>query len=391
MNGRKPNLAAQQFTDTTLITRCLAGDASAFGALIDRHRTRLERLLRVLLRTEAEIDDLWQETLLRAYFNLEQLRDPAKFGAWLCSIAINLARTYRSANTPTLISWDDLHTATTELNDGQPAPDVLLVQKEMIAKVHQAISDLPPAERETVLLVYLEGLSHKEVAARLGSSLSAVKVRVHRGRRRLQTALQAEYGQSLHHKERKRKMIRVTVSDIGKSAKPPSPPAEGEAGEPQGNRPEDLMKGVMAGLSAQREDVNVIVMLRAEGADRVLPIWIGPYEGESILLHLKQKQTPRPLTYDLFKTVLDLGQIVIEQAVVARLHENCFYANLVVTTGSTRAEVDCRPSDAINLAVRLGVPIFVAAEVMEQAGKPLDAPLEEGVVWESLLQVASEE
>src|SRR5688572_17378174 len=165
MNVMTSNLPYQQQpTDAELVIRCLAGDTTAFSALIDHHRARLERLLRVLLRDRAERDDVWQETLLRAYFNLEQLRDPARFGAWLCSIAINLARTYRSANTPKLVPWEEPGTPIAELSDGQHSPELLLIQKEMIKQVHQAIADLPPAERETVLLVYLEGLSHKEVA-----------------------------------------------------------------------------------------------------------------------------------------------------------------------------------------------------------------------------------
>jgi RNA polymerase sigma-70 factor (ECF subfamily) len=168
MNVMTSNLPSSIPTDPELVARCLAGDTTAFAALIERHRARLERLLRVLPHDRTEIDDGWQETLLRAYFNLEQLRDPARFGAWLCSIAINLARSYRSANLPKTLSWEELRATAIDLNDPQPSPEVMLVQKEMVSRVRQAIADLPPAERETVLLVYLEGLSHKEVAAQLG-------------------------------------------------------------------------------------------------------------------------------------------------------------------------------------------------------------------------------
>jgi bifunctional DNase/RNase/predicted DNA-binding protein (UPF0251 family) len=250
-------------------------------------------------------------------------------------------------------------------------PEVIVIQKEMVWRVRQAIADLPPAEREAVLLVYLEGFNHKEAAAQLGTSLSAVKVRVHRGRRRLQQALQGEYEQSLHDVDKERKMIPVSVHDvlrkIGRQATTSTEPGEA------------------ATVETTVDPSHRMVLLKEEEGERVLPIWIGSFEGDAIWLYLKQMQTPRPLTFDLFKTLLALGKTVVERAIVVRLHENCFYSNLVVKTETGTAEVDCRPSDAINMALRLGVPIFVAEEVMAQAGKPLGASPDEEFIWESML------
>jgi RNA polymerase sigma factor (sigma-70 family) len=375
--------------DAELVAACLAGDISVFTALIDRHRQRLERLLRALIHDRTARDDVWQETLLRAYFNLEQLRDPARFGAWLCSIAINQARSLHAANRPMTISWEDLHSGDSKFDEAQETPEVMLIQNEMLNRVRQAIADLPPAERATVLLVYLEGLSHKEVAAQLGASRSAVKVRMHRGRRRLQIALGEEFGYSLQQIGTERKMLRVIVQDVLKSIQPPATTAESERSDapssPVSSTPASMLDVLLKEERVDQVEPKFVVLLREEGVDRVLPIWVGSYEGESIVLHLKQWQTPRPMTYELFKTVLDLGGIVVERVVIARLHENCFYSNLSVKTGSTMAEVDCRPSDAINLALRLGVPIFVDEVVMTQAGKPLGEPLESEVAWESIL------
>jgi hypothetical protein len=72
----------------------------------------------------------------------------------------------------------------------------------------------------------------------------------------------------------------------------------------------------------------------------------------------------------LFTTLLDLGQIHVEQATVSRLHEGIFYGALIVRLGKNgkTTEVDCRPSDALSLAVRLGTPIYIAPEVMDEAG-----------------------
>jgi hypothetical protein len=115
------------------------------------------------------------------------------------------------------------------------------------------------------------------------------------------------------------------------------------------------------------------VLLKEQSGERAIAIWIGPFEADSIVFQLKQMETKRPLTYELIKTLLDLGKVVVERMVVSRLDEETFYSNLVVKTGSTVSEVDCRPSDGLNLALRLDVPIFVDAEMMEQLSFTPDA------------------
>ncbi len=131
-----------------------------------------------------------------------------------------------------------------------------------------------------------------------------------------------------------------------------------------------------------------VILLKAEDADQVLPIWIGPFEAESLAMHLKQLEVKRPMTYDLTKTLLALGQVSVERAVIGRLHETTYYSHLIVKTGSSTAEVDCRPSDAVNLALRIGAPIYVVKAVMEQSGvatdemKPPDNPAYQ---WQSAL------
>jgi uncharacterized protein len=234
-------------------------------------------------------------------------------------------------------------------NDLTLSPEERMIQNELASRVRQAIADLPPAEQEAVLLVYLEGMSHKEVAAELGATLSAVKVRVHRGRRRLQVALQGEVDQFLSRQWKERKMIRVDVHDIMLEMADPGPDAQ------QDRIPKlaDILTG------------NRIILLKEQAGTRAVAIWVGPYEAANILLGLEQRSLPRPLTYDLTKALLDLGQTTLERAVVQRLHENTFYGNLIVKVGEATSEIDCRPSDAINLALRLEAPIFVADEVME--------------------------
>ncbi|HXW00964.1 MAG TPA: sigma factor, partial [Anaerolineae bacterium] len=128
-----------QPSDAELVARCLAGDTTAFGPLIERNRTRLTRLLRLMLNNSPDFDDVWQETLLRAYLNLEQLQDPARFGAWVCSIAINLARRRRHISFPQTFSRDiSTDEASDELawRDEEPSsPESLVVKQDMVKRV----------------------------------------------------------------------------------------------------------------------------------------------------------------------------------------------------------------------------------------------------------------
>src|SRR5256885_15456595 len=79
-------------TDELLVAAALAGDRQAFAALVDRHRSRAHGVARRLLGDAAEAEDVVQEAVLRAYLGLEELREPGRFGAWLCGITLNLAR-----------------------------------------------------------------------------------------------------------------------------------------------------------------------------------------------------------------------------------------------------------------------------------------------------------
>lgn len=97
------------------------------------------------------------------------------------------------------------------------------------------------------------------------------------------------------------------------------------------------------------------------------------HRAASILIALDQQAVKRPLTYDLTQTLLALGPVVIERVVISQLHEFTFYANMLVKTGAMISEVDCRPSDASNLALRLNIPIFVAEDLMAQGGFMPDA------------------
>jgi bifunctional DNase/RNase len=110
-----------------------------------------------------------------------------------------------------------------------------------------------------------------------------------------------------------------------------------------------------------------IVVLREAEGQRVLPIWVGVFEANAIALQVENVQTPRPMTHDLLKAVIDQLGGRVERIVVCELKENTFYATLHILSTKGSVEVDARPSDAIALALRCGAPIFVNEEVIEAA------------------------
>lgn len=116
-----------------------------------------------------------------------------------------------------------------------------------------------------------------------------------------------------------------------------------------------------------------VVILKESGRDRYLPIWIGPWEASAIAMRLQGLTPERPLTHDLFASVLgDLG-VRVDRVLIASLADETFHARLVLVLPDARHEIDARPSDAIALAVRLGAPIFAAASVLDRAALGADS------------------
>jgi uncharacterized protein len=111
-----------------------------------------------------------------------------------------------------------------------------------------------------------------------------------------------------------------------------------------------------------------IVVLREINAERYLSIYIGPYEAEAITIALQEIEVARPQTHDLLKSILNTLNARLVRVEVVTLREDVYYGNLVVESNGRIMNIDSRPSDALALAVRAHVPVFVAREVMEAAG-----------------------
>jgi bifunctional DNase/RNase len=111
-----------------------------------------------------------------------------------------------------------------------------------------------------------------------------------------------------------------------------------------------------------------VVVLKEEGMERYLAIWIGPYEADAITIKLQEVEIARPLTHDLLQQSITRLGATVSHILVNDLHDDTFYARVVMDRDGERIELDSRPSDAIALAARAQAQIFVSESVMERAG-----------------------
>jgi bifunctional DNase/RNase len=119
-----------------------------------------------------------------------------------------------------------------------------------------------------------------------------------------------------------------------------------------------------------------VVILKDVDSDRYLPIWIGPFEADAITIILQEQEVPRPLTHDLLKNVIHQLGGTVEQIVISELKNEVFYARIIVEANGRTLEIDSRPSDAIALAVRVRVPIYIEEAVMDKAAVQPEAEVE---------------
>ena len=110
-----------------------------------------------------------------------------------------------------------------------------------------------------------------------------------------------------------------------------------------------------------------VVILRDESEQNLLPIWVGVFEANAIALQMEGVTTPRPMTHDLLKSVIENAQGTVLRVVINALEENTFYAQIHLRVANRDVLVDSRPSDAIALALRMNAPVFVEEDVLEKS------------------------
>ena len=315
----------------------MLGDREPLAELLLRHWQTAAFLAGRVLGSPDLACDAAQEAAVAAMTNLDRLRSPESFGPWFCGIALNVARRWRrqlAAEVPG---------ASPDLASTLPGPAEAAEIADLAWRVRAAIGQLPAGQREAVLLFYLQGLSHLEVAAELGISRGAVKARLHQGR----AALAARLAPMIDSRE-----------DQDMTTDSPAAWVDAEVSEIRRTPAED---------PAERKH---IMILTERGGQRVLPIWIGPTEATALALSLESAEMPRPFTYRLAASMVSAAGSGITEVRITKLVPPIFHACVVIEGKDGQKEVDARPSDAVNLALVSGAPIRIDASVFEVARQP---------------------
>jgi bifunctional DNase/RNase len=125
---------------------------------------------------------------------------------------------------------------------------------------------------------------------------------------------------------------------------------------------------VMGISYSQTQSGAYALILIEENGERRIPIIIGGFEAQAIVIKLENLDPPRPLTHDLFKKFADEFDISVVEVMISKLEEGVFFSKLVCTNGIKEFSIDSRTSDAVALALRFGCPIFITEEILEKAG-----------------------
>lgn len=117
-----------------------------------------------------------------------------------------------------------------------------------------------------------------------------------------------------------------------------------------------------------RTDKGNAVLVKPIGSERAVPIFIGQLEAQSILIGLGNVPMPRPLTHDLFITMMEKLNATIERVDITELRDGTFYARIVLKQGLKKIVIDSRPSDALGITARIHCPLYIAEAIVEEAG-----------------------
>ena len=179
-----------QDSDTVLVQRTVAGDQRAYGLLVLKYQRRIQRLIGRMVRDVDLVEDIAQETFIRAYRALHQFRGDAQFYTWLYRIAVNTAKKFllELKHDPTVsesfLANDDEDETSRKKNEpiADEGPESILAAKEIAAVVNAAMDDLPEDLRQAVTLREIEGLSYEEIATAMNCPVGTVRSRIFRAR-----------------------------------------------------------------------------------------------------------------------------------------------------------------------------------------------------------------
>jgi RNA polymerase sigma factor (sigma-70 family) len=312
-----------------LVQAALGGDPVAFAALVAPTRGRMVAVTaRIVGANDAE--DVVQEALIRAYLGLSRLREADRFDAWLTGVAVNVAKMWLRSRASSRAR------AVAAAGPGRPAGE----ERETLDAVREALNVLPAGQRDVVLMHYIDDLSCGEIARVLGTTAAAVRVRLHRARTELRRELAPLAPVPLAPRRKEVPMVEVRVEDVVVRV-----------------AAEDPSRIVLETPS--------IILLKEKEGERSMPIFVGLPESATLAAPLADEKFPRPSTPDLMIDLLHATGASIDRVAITSISEEKVFYAVITVNGD---EVDARPSDAINLAVRASAPIVLEERLLDEYG-----------------------
>jgi len=313
-----------------LVRQAQGGDLDAYGEIVERLRDAVFALCYHRCANFETARDLAQDAFLHAYQHLSQCADPERFTGWLRTIAERVC-----------IEWRRRQRTDVSLEEATQCPAPL--EEERIALrviVESALLALPEMQRLAATLFYINGYTYREIAEFLVTSETTVKARLDAAREKLRGALVGTFRDALQAQRpsirfREEVMMRVTQIQLKE-----------EVDESYGTDAPYLL------LSDE---------------ERVLPMRIGSAEGMALRSALNKEKPARPMTYDLMLESLAAFGVRVTGIRIAGFRDRTILAELELTAGTTVKRIDCRPSDAVNLALRAAVPVEIPDAVAGQA------------------------
>lgn len=132
-----------------------------------------------------------------------------------------------------------------------------------------------------------------------------------------------------------------------------------------------MIEVTVSRLGLDSSNNSYVVILQERGGPRLLPIWIGQPEAESIVMHMHNVKRPRPITHDLMRSLIMGMDAQLRRVQITRVEKQTYYAELHLQHGETLARIDARPSDGIAIALRLGAPIYAAESLLIEPGEEM--------------------
>ncbi len=186
--------------DLILVERVRKGDKRAFELLMEKYRRKIGRLLARMVRDPEEVEDIAQETFIKAYRALPQFRGDAAFSTWLYRIAVNTAKNYLAARNRNMLTVSEVSGEEEEGGDERYAvsdidtPDAHLLSKQIAYAVNEAVEALPEELRTAITLREIEGMSYEDIANFMGCPIGTVRSRIFRAREAIAAKLRPILG-----------------------------------------------------------------------------------------------------------------------------------------------------------------------------------------------------